>query len=104
MAAIFLLNNRPMPFYKWQFRALRELPILASTATDLEFLLCSGNQAAEAAKKQEQIEQLSALLIAEVKRQGLSGANSPDLERHAYDVNDSITDADIRNRHILDAT
>lgn len=107
MATIFLLNNRPMPFYKWQFRALRELPILASTATDLESLLCSGtqtgNQEAEAMKKQKLIEQLSALLIAEVKRQGLSGTNSPDLERHAYDVNDSIMDADIRNRHILDA-
>ncbi len=104
LAAIFLLNNHPMPFYKWQFRALRELPVLSSAATDLEFLLCSGNQAPEAAKKQEKIERLSTLLIAEVKRQGLSGTDSPDLERHAYDVNDSITDADIRNRHILDAT
>ncbi len=103
IAAIFLLNNRPMPFYKWQFRALRELPMLPSAAPDLEYLLSSGNDPAEAARKQEKIEQLSALLIAELKRQGLSGSNSPDLERHAYDVNDSIADADIRNRHILDA-
>ena len=33
--------------------------------------------------------------------QGLTKATCDDLEKHAYSVNDSIADSNIRNRHIL---
>lgn len=102
LASVFLLNNRPMPFYKWQFRALRDCSVLSALAPELEYLLSSGNAKPEAEKKIKKTEAISAALIAEVKRQGLSTSDSPDLEDHAYQVNDSIKDADIRMRHILD--
>ena len=36
---IFLLNQRHMPFYKWAFRALGELPLLSEQRPALERIL-----------------------------------------------------------------
>ena len=40
-------------------------------------------------------------MIDELQRQELTKAICGDLEKHAYSVNDGITDAQIRNLHIL---
>ncbi|MCR5664675.1 MAG: DUF4037 domain-containing protein [Oscillospiraceae bacterium] len=95
MAAIFLLNRRYMPYYKWSFRALRELPKLAELASELEALLSSGTDT------EERIAVVCAAVLAEVRAQGLSAAPGDDPERHAYAVNDRIADASLRNLHIL---
>ena len=38
MHVIFLLNKKYMPYYKWSFRALRELDKLSELSFDLEYL------------------------------------------------------------------
>lgn len=95
IAAVFLLNGRYMPFYKWRFRAMRELPILSGLETPLTELLTGEND------PEAGIEEVSAAVTAELKSQSLTRADSGDLERHAYSVNDSICDAWLRNEHIL---
>ncbi len=54
-------------------------------------------------EKARVIEGIAADLIDALVEKGLSKANCGDLEKHAYSVNDSIGDAQIRNLHILSA-
>lgn len=102
-AAIFLLNRRYQPYYKWSFRALRALPRLSLSAELLEYLITTGNDEETAREKSRVIEGLSADLIDELKEQGLSDALCGDLEKHAASVNDKIADPELRNLHILAA-
>ena len=101
MEAVFLLNARYMPFYKWSFRAMRQLPRLSALADVMECLLTTDNDAPMDAVKQELIEDAASAVIDELQRQALTEAICTDLEKHAYSVNDRIDDARIRNLHIL---
>ena len=98
---IFLLNRRYLPYYKWSFRALRELPILAACDRDLEYLISSGNTAQEVEKKRVIIEQIAQKISEELLRQGLSERSDAELEALAYAVNDRISDESVRNLHLL---
>ena len=90
-----------MPYYKWSFRALRELPLLSALAKPMEYLISSGNGKSESYKKTEIIEKICSDIIAEVKKQELSDFSGDSAEGHAYAVNNAITDSEIRNLHIL---
>ena len=103
IAVIFLLNERYLPYYKWQFRALRALPLLGAEAETLELLLTTDNGRTMAQAKQDMIENLAGSIITALQDQGLSEAVCGDLEKHAYSVNDRIEDAALRNAHILTA-
>lgn len=103
MAACFLLERRYRPYYKWRFRALRELPRFGTLAPTFEELLCTGNGPDRALSKTGQIETVCAAVLEAVREQGLSEAQGADLERHAYAVNDRVRDPGLRNRHILAA-
>lgn len=98
---IFLLNRRYLPYYKWSFRALRELPLLSVCEADLTFLLSTGNGEREVEKKLAMIETLAGMLSDELRAQGLSSCEGGELEAHAYAVNASIPEESIRNLHIL---
>lgn len=101
LAAIFLLNERYLPYYKWQFRALRALPLLPELAQPLEFLLTTGNDAALSEQKVGVIEDIAFRIIAALQAQSLTDAVCGDLEKHAYSVNDRVADSNLRNAHIL---
>ena len=103
IAVIFLLNRRYLPFYKWQFRALRELPLLGDEAETLELLLTTDNGATMARAKYDMIENLSSRIITVLQDQALTEAVCGDLEKHAYSVNDRIADPALRNAHVLTA-
>ena len=103
MHCCFLLNGVYMPYYKWRFRAMRRLPRLSLLAELMEYLLTTGNDGDMAAEKQSVMEGIAADVIAELQAQGLTHATCGDLEKHAYSVNDSISDSDVRNLHILAA-
>ena len=103
MAAVFLLNDIYQPYYKWSFRAMRALPRLSITAELLEYLLTTDNEEETASEKNAVMEGIAADIIRELQAQGLTQAVCGDLERHAYSVNDRISDAQIRNLHILAA-
>ena len=103
MAAIFLLNRRYRPYYKWSFRALRTLPELAGQAQTLEWLLTTDNAPERAQEKLDAIEGVAAAVIDALIDRELTRANCGDLEKHAYSVNDRVADAGLRNAHILAA-
>ena len=103
MAVIFLLNNTYMPYYKWSFRALRNLPKLSLEAEVMEYLITTGNSAEFAEEKYYAIESIASNIIEELANQNLTKAICGDLEKHAYSVNDMISDDEIRNLHILAA-
>ena len=100
MSAVFLLNRRYRPYYKWSFRAMRALPRLALLAELLEYLLTTDNEGDLAQDKYDVIESIAADVIDELMEQGLTKATCGDLEKHAYSVNDGIGDASLRNLHI----
>ena len=100
-AAAFLLARRYRPYYKWRFRALRELPLLSELASPLEELLTGGPEAER--DREALIERVCAALAAEVRAQGLAAGGSDDPERLAYEVNARIRDPELRNLHVLAA-
>ena len=103
LAVIFLLNDVYLPYYKWQFRALRELPLLSEEAETLELLLTTDNGPAMARAKADLAEDLSGKLISVLQDQALTEAVCGDLGKHAYSVNDRIADPALRNADILAA-
>ena len=88
----FLLNRRYRPYYKWSQRRMRELPILGEpVAAKLDEL------AENAAERERLIEDISAELIAELRRQGLSGGSSDFLLPHAEEIQAEICDELLRS-------
>ncbi len=94
MRAVFLLNRRYMPYYKWSFRAMRDLEILPECRRLLEQLLYTGPD--EVRKAEEIIRTVSLAVGAVTVSQKLASRHSEDLEKLAYDVNDTIEDVGIR--------
>lgn len=101
---VFLLEEKYTPYYKWSFRALRELsPDYKLLASELEYLLSSGNGETSVKKKCEIIENICTQISQKMKEQGLLDAVGADTEWLAYAVNDLIKDSHIRNMHIFAA-
>ena len=103
LSVLFLLNCRYQPYYKWVFRALRELPEGSGYASSLEYLLSTGNSETQAEKKVGVIEELSVYAASVLRTQNLIAQPGNDLERLAYAVNNGIRDGELRNMHILAA-
>lgn len=102
MKVLFHLRDRYMPYYKWSFRALREADGGEEYAQLLSELLYGDNREdAVKTRKVQIIEDVSIKVISELRSKGLTKQSGDDLERHAYSVNDSITDGEIRNMNIL---
>ena len=98
---VFLLNRTYLPYYKWQFRALRGLPLLSPVADPLEFLLTTENAGDLAETKYLIMEDVAAMVIEALQAQDLTKAVCGDLEKHAYSVNDTVADAALRNMSVF---
>lgn len=102
MRTIFLLQDRCMPYYKWSFRALRGLIGTEKLSEKLSLLLFGNNHDdTEAERKYDTIEEIASEIITLLQDRELTDAICGDLEKHAYSVNDRITDSTIRNMNIL---
>ena len=96
---VFLLNRRFAPYYKWVFRAMRELPKLGGLSGELTDLLTGvGSGAAKA----ERIETVCATVASELRAQGLSDCEDVYLEPHAFAVQSGIRDREIRALHVME--
>ena len=99
--AFFLLNNTYLPYYKWQFKALRSLPNGNNFADSLEFLISTDNSPENAEIKLSVIENICQDIISILNKQELTKAICNDLEKHAYSVNDFIENPSLRNANIF---
>jgi len=104
MKAVFILNNKYMPYYKWSFRALRELPDSEKFQSAFsELLLGNSRDELISQRKYDIIETVCTEVIELLKTRGYTKAICGDMEKHAYSVNDMISDGELRNMHILAA-
>ncbi len=98
ISAIFLLNGRYTPYYKWSLRAARFLNRLSEQVENIEkLLLCTDESNCEAL-----IEHISSAVSREITERGISTAGGVFLEPHAYSVFDSIKDRELRALHIME--
>lgn len=100
---IFLLNRRYMPYYKWQFRALRELNIPSFLYYNLEYLISGENNLREISYKKEIIHNIILHILNSLLTQGLIKNTFMNLQEQAVTVNNYICDSTIRNMHIMAA-
>ena len=96
---VFLLNRRFAPYYKWVFRAMRDLPKLGGVSDGLTALL-TGHE--NDSVKLERIEAVCAVIASELRAQGLSDCEEVYLEPHAFAVQSGIIDREIRALHIME--
>lgn len=102
MKTEFLLQDKYMPYYKWSFRAFRELNGTKELAEKLSFLAFGDNRDKKIAEnKYYIIEEIASEIITELQNNKLTDAICGDLEKHAYSVNDKIADGTVRNMNIL---
>lgn len=98
LEVLFILNKAYAPYYKWLFRAARELPVLGSLTEDFEYIV----NAPQSEEKSTRIESVSAAIIDELKRQGYSKAEDSYLEAHAVSVRHAIRSKDLIGLHLME--
>lgn len=103
MKTVFLLNKKYMPYYKWSFRAMRNLKLFSAFSDSFEYLLTSENDSVTAQTKTDVIEDIASMIIGYLVDNEMTKAICGDLEKHAYSINDSISDPNIRNMNIFTA-
>lgn len=102
MKAHFLLQDRYMPYYKWSFRAFRELIGTEELSEKLSFLLSGDNRDNTVEeRKYDVIEEIASETITLLQEKELTQAICGDLEKHAFSVNDRIQDSTVRNMNIF---
>lgn len=117
ISMVHLLNKRYMPFYKWSFKSMTELPKLKEVQEKLQQLAvmeCQNSawqgvtresylyQLNKQDKKVELIEEICQLVIKELKAQGLTARNDDFLENHTMEIMSQIEDDVIRSRHVME--
>lgn len=91
ISAVYLINNKFEPFYKWAIRGISELSVLPHMGEKLTTILSGGG---DCGKIQEEI-------CSAVNKCGIVNEDIPDCEALAYMVNEEIKNEEIRNLHIL---
>ena len=101
-SSIFLLNRRHMPYYKWCFRAMADLPGLGKLKDALEFLLTGENDREGQKLKVQVVEDVCAAVVKELQNQHLTCGSWDYLEKHALDMHGHIQNGQLSSLHILE--
>ncbi|MGM9525826.1 MAG: DUF4037 domain-containing protein [Peptococcaceae bacterium] len=101
ISAVYLLNNQYAPFYKWMQHGLKTLPRLGATVGGMLESLTAYPAAGMAeedyyVQKIQQMQQICAVLVTELQRQGLSESNDPFLVEQGMQVHNHISHAGLR--------
>lgn len=99
--AAFLFNHTYEPYYKWAPRAMRHLAMFSEFSETIEFLLTSPNDDDLAAIKSDAMETIALAYIEQLQALALTRAVCTDLEKHAYSVNDTVSDPALRNLNLF---
>ncbi len=101
--AVYLINRRHMPYYKWQLRAMEGLPIMAYLKEAFEFLLTAENDSDTLALKEKVAEDICREFGMELKKLGLSSGSWDYLEPHAFELQKRIQSRELAAMHIMDS-
>ncbi len=96
---VFLLNRVYKPYYKWQSRMMRSLPILGPEIFGEidELLLITGRDTGTLMRRQEKIEYICEILKKELQRQDLTSSDEAFFTAHGEEVQRRIEDSFIRS-------
>ncbi len=100
LGAVYLLNQRYMPFYKWAFRMAKELPQLKNITQKLIDLTIL-NDWEQGKEKIHKMEEISSDLAKELRIQGFSKTKDDFLYEHSVEIMESIGDNQLRRLHPL---
>ncbi len=100
LSAVFLLNRKYMPFYKWAFRAAGELTMLQDSVRRLR-RLADLEQVVPPAEAQSLIEGICAEVAEELRRQDFSSSEDSFLAPHSGEIMAGIQDPEIRRLHVM---
>lgn len=98
MHAAFLAESTYMPYYKWQFRALAELPSMRALGAPLSDLLAC-TEPAKTGK--DLVAVVCRHVLATLVAQSLLPSADVSCEEAGYTVQRHITDPVLRNSHVL---
>ena len=101
LSAVYLLNGRYMPFYKWSFRGTDDLPLLKNAVSALRKLSLTDDAGAYDTAKQDLIENICIDVIREMNRQHLTYVTETFMEAQALDLMKGVSDTRISSMHIL---
>jgi len=117
ISMVYLLNRRYMPYYKWMFRGLQDLPILRETVPLLLELSEAGGQKQawerpyppdwnpyvnRTDRKVCLIEEICDRVLAELRRQNLTDGQEDFLEPHTNRIMARIQSPELRCRHVME--
>ncbi|MEW6077283.1 MAG: DUF4037 domain-containing protein [Thermodesulfobacteriota bacterium] len=97
-SAVFLLNKRYLPFYKWVGRAASTLPLLGPASLDKITRLMG--EAADPARCRELIESLCADLVGVLRAEALTEGTGDFLADHGPEVQRRIQHPGLRERDV----
>lgn len=101
VSAVYLLNHRYMPFYKWMFRGMDQLEKLKAAKPALQRLTAVPDIPENTVKKVELIEEVCILVRDELERQGFIKGKDSFLNGHCREVMSLIGDPQIRSLPVM---
>ncbi len=101
LSAVYLLNRRYMPFYKWSFRGTESLQLLKDAVSVLRKLSLTDDAGKYDMMKQELIESVCHDVINEMNMQRLTFVTETFMEAQAFDLMKGVQDTRIASMHIL---
>lgn len=101
LAALYLLNETYMPFYKWAFRGAEELTVLKGAVHQLKELVMLPDSTENRGRKEWLMENICVETGRELNRQGFTRTTESFLQSHGEELMRSIEDSRLRNMHIM---
>lgn len=95
---LFLFNNQYIPYYKWRFRAAKDLPLLQDVPDYIFKLMIERNEGA----RKDIIYQIACCYSDELKRRGLISSSELFLEAPARELMKKIKNPEIRALHLME--
>ena len=100
LSALYLLNRKYMPFYKWAFRGTEQLATLGASVESLKKIVDPSVQASPQ-EVQQHIESICVEVAGELNRQGFSSVSDTFLSVHCGQIMAGITDPRLRGLHVM---
>lgn len=101
LSAIYIINDKYMPFYKWSFKGLERIVRLKDAAKMLAGFVAISDNFENSGKKQTMIEGICSEIGRELNLLGFTRTTDIFLETHGLEIMETIQDSRLRNMHIM---